>query len=63
MGSEPPCTPRDEQLFSLLLEGELLETKLAAIQSMTSQVEPLIAGLGVDFFRRGLIEESFRQGP
>jgi LmbE family N-acetylglucosaminyl deacetylase len=63
MGSEPPCTPRDEQLFSLLLEGELLETKLAAISSMTSQVEPLIAGLGVDFFRRGLIEESFRQGP
>ena len=63
MGAEPPCTPRDEQLFSLLLEGELLETKLAAISSMTSQVEPLIAGLGVDFFRRGLIEESFRHGP
>jgi LmbE family N-acetylglucosaminyl deacetylase len=63
MGAEPPCTSRDEQLFSLLLEGELLETKLAAIQSMTSQVEPLIAGLGVDFFRRGLVEESFRQGP
>ena len=61
MGAEPPCTPRDEQLFSLLLEGEHLETKLAAISSMTSQVEPLIAGLGEDFFRRGLVEESFRR--
>jgi hypothetical protein len=27
---------------------------------MASQVEPLIAGLGEDFFRRGLVEESFR---
>ena len=53
MGAEPPCTPRDEQLFSLLLEGELLETKLAAISSMTSQVEPLIAGLG-----RGLLPRA-----
>ena len=61
MGAEPPCTPRDEQLISLLLEGEQLETKLAAISSMTSQVEPLIAGLGEDFFRRGLVEEAFRR--
>jgi LmbE family N-acetylglucosaminyl deacetylase len=61
MGAEPPCTPRDEQLVDVLLEGELLETKLTAIRSMTSQIEPLIAGLGEDFFRRGLIEESFRR--
>jgi LmbE family N-acetylglucosaminyl deacetylase len=61
MGAEPPSTPRDEQLFSLLLEGELLDTKLRAIRSMTSQVEPLINGLGEDFFRRGLVEESFRR--
>ena len=61
MGAEPPCTPRDEQLVSYLLDGERLETKLAAIRSMTSQVEPLIAGLGEDFFRRGLVEESFRR--
>ena len=51
----------DEQLFHLLLEGELLETKLAAIRSMTSQVEPLIAGLGEDFFRDGMVEEAFRR--
>ncbi len=60
MGSEPPCTPRDQQLVDIVLEGDLLETKLAALRSMTSQVEPLIAGLGEDFFRRGLVEESFR---
>src|SRR3954471_10696078 len=53
MGSEPPCTPRDQQLVDIVLEGELLETKLAALRSMTSQVEPLLAGLGEDFFRRG----------
>jgi len=61
MGAEPPCTPRDEQLVAVLLEGDLLETKLTAIRSMTSQIEPLIAGLGEDFFRLGLIEESFRR--
>jgi LmbE family N-acetylglucosaminyl deacetylase len=60
MGSEPPCTPRDQQLVDIVLEGDLLETKLAALRSMTSQVEPLLAGLGEDFFRRGLVEESFR---
>lgn len=60
MGSEPPCTPRSELLIAERLEGELLETKLRAISSMTSQVEPLIAGLGEEFFRRGMVEESFR---
>lgn len=60
MGAEPPCTPREELIVAESLDGELLETKLRAIQAMTSQVEPLIAGLGEDFFRRGLVEESFR---
>jgi hypothetical protein len=27
---------------------------------MTSQVEPLVAGLGEDFFREGMVEEAFR---
>ncbi len=60
MGAEPPCTPREHLLVDVVLEGDLLETKLAALRAMTSQVEPLIAGLGEDFFRRGLVEESFR---
>lgn len=61
MGAEPPCTPRDELLIAETLEGDLLETKLRAIRSMTSQVEPLVAGLGEAFFRAGMVEESFRR--
>jgi LmbE family N-acetylglucosaminyl deacetylase len=60
MGAEPPCTPPDQLLFHLQLDGDLLETKLRAIRRMTSQVEPLVAFLGEDFFREGLAEEAFR---
>lgn len=60
MGSEPPCTPRGELLIHQRLTGALLETKLRAIRSMTSQVEPLVAGLGEELFREGMVEESFR---
>lgn len=61
MGAEPPRTPRADLLFWERLEGPLLEQKLAAIRAMTSQVEPLIAGLGETFFREGMVEESFRR--
>lgn len=61
MGAEPPCTPREELLIAETLEGDLLERKLRAIRSMTSQVEPLVAGLGEAFFRAGMVEESFRR--
>lgn len=60
MSAEPPCTPRADLLIGERLEGELLDTKLRAIWAMTSQVEPLIAGLGEDYFRAGMVEESFR---
>jgi LmbE family N-acetylglucosaminyl deacetylase len=60
MGAEPPSTPLSELAAHLVLEGALLETKLNAIRSMTSQVEPLVAGLGEEFFREGLAEEAFR---
>jgi LmbE family N-acetylglucosaminyl deacetylase len=60
MGSVPPRTPRDEMLFGIVLEGEPLEQKLQAMRAMTSQVEPLIQGLGEDFFRNGMAEEAFR---
>lgn len=61
MGAEPPCTHRDALLVDERLEGELLGTKLRAIRAMTSQVEPLINGLGEAFFRDGMVEESFRR--
>ena len=60
MGAEPPMTPVEDLLFHIQLEGHLLEVKLDAIRSMTSQVEPLIAGLGEEFYREGMVEESFR---
>jgi LmbE family N-acetylglucosaminyl deacetylase len=60
MGNEPPRTHRDDLLVDLVLEGELLDVKLRAISAMTSQVEPLIAGLGEQFFREGMAEETFR---
>lgn len=60
MGSEPPVTAVDELAVHIHLDGAMLDTKLNAIRSMTSQVEPLIAGLGEEFFREGMVEESFR---
>lgn len=59
MGAEPPCTPVDQLAVHLTLTGELLDTKLAAIRSMTSQVEPLVQALGEVFFREGMAEETF----
>jgi LmbE family N-acetylglucosaminyl deacetylase len=55
-----PVTPLDELAYVVQLEGVLLETKLRAIRSMTSQIEPLIAALGESFFREGMVEEAFR---
>jgi LmbE family N-acetylglucosaminyl deacetylase len=61
MGAEPPCTPADELSITEIFTGELLDTKLNAIRAQTSQVEPLIAGLGEEFFREGMAEEAFRR--
>jgi len=61
MGAEPPCTPADELSIGETFTGELLDTKLGAIRSMTSQVEPLVNALGEDFFREGMAEEAFRR--
>jgi len=55
-----PVTPVDELAYAVQLEGDLLETKLRAIRSMTSQIEPLVAALGESFFRAGMVEEAFR---
>jgi LmbE family N-acetylglucosaminyl deacetylase len=55
-----PVTPVEELAYAVQLEGDLLETKLRAIRSMTSQIEPLVAALGESFFREGMVEEAFR---
>ena len=61
MGAEPPCTPRDELADPPGARGRAARDQAGAIRRMTSQVEPLIAGLGEDFFRRGMVEEAFRR--
>jgi LmbE family N-acetylglucosaminyl deacetylase len=61
MGAEPPCTPDEELSVAEQLSGDLLDTKLRAIRCMTSQVEPLINGLGEDYLREGMREEVFRR--
>jgi len=61
MGAEPPCTDAADLLFGVTLEGDLLDTKVRAIRAMTSQVEPLVQGLGEAFLRDGMVEESFRR--
>jgi LmbE family N-acetylglucosaminyl deacetylase len=55
-----PVTPVDELVHVVQLEGDLLETKLRAIRSMSSQIDPLIDALGESFFREGMVEEAFR---
>jgi LmbE family N-acetylglucosaminyl deacetylase len=60
MGAEPPCTPVEELAIHAWLEGELLEAKLQALLAMTSQIEPLVNGLGETFLREGMVEEAFR---
>lgn len=59
MGVEPPAHTREQCNVFLDLPTDLLDVKLRAIRAMTSQVEPLIAGLGEDFFREGMVEEAF----
>jgi len=56
-----PVTPVEEMVHLVQLEGDLLGTKLRAIRSMTSQIEPLVQALGEDFFREGMVEEAFRR--
>ncbi len=59
MGNEPPSTPTDELSIHLLLDEDLLDRKLRAILRQTSQVEPIVAGLGMDLFRQIIAEEMF----
>jgi LmbE family N-acetylglucosaminyl deacetylase len=56
-----PVTPAEELLHLVELDGELLAAKRRAILSMTSQVEPLVAALGDEWFEAGMVEEAFRR--
>jgi len=60
MGVQPPETAIEDLVVHEELTGDLLETKLRALQAMPSQVEPLIAAVGVDVYREALAQEAFR---
>jgi LmbE family N-acetylglucosaminyl deacetylase len=60
MGAEPPSTPVEQLVIHERFEGELLRTKVEALLKMTSQVEPMIEGLGIEMLHEGLAEEAFR---
>jgi LmbE family N-acetylglucosaminyl deacetylase len=62
MGAEPPCTPVEDMVIHEDFDGEVLAAKVAAIRAQVSQVEPLVAVMGEEYFREGMREESFRRG-
>lgn len=55
-----PVTSVEDLVHLVELDGDLLEVKRRAILAMTSQVEPLVAALGEQWFRDGMVEEAFR---
>ena len=59
---EPIVTPVDELAVYAQLDGELLDMKYRAMLCQESQVAPLIALGGADFYRQLLAEEAFRDG-
>jgi LmbE family N-acetylglucosaminyl deacetylase len=59
LGNEPPSTPADDLSIHLLLDEDLLDLKVRAILQQASQVEPMVAGLGMERFRQIMTEEMF----
>ncbi len=58
----PRVTPVEEMSIRRMLEPDILEVKLLAIEAHESQVGGMIAAFGADFFRRAMAEECFRLG-
>jgi LmbE family N-acetylglucosaminyl deacetylase len=57
---EPPCTPRDELCHSMMLTGDELDAKVAALRAHRSQTAPLAALVGAGAYRDWWATESFR---
>ena len=60
LGVRPPEHDPADLVILEELSGDLLETKLRALQAMTSQVQPLIDAVGVETYRAAIAQESFR---
>lgn len=59
---EQVVTPVEKLVVHTNLEGELLDMKYRAMLCQESQIGPLLAVGGADFYRRLLAEEAFRDG-
>ncbi len=57
---EPVTTPEDELAVCFVADGDLLDRKVRALRCQASQVEPLVAQIGVDAFTRVVAEETYR---
>jgi LmbE family N-acetylglucosaminyl deacetylase len=58
-GSTPPETPEAELALEIRLDGDVLERKVRALRSHASQVEPLVAAVGVETFTEWWSQEAF----
>jgi LmbE family N-acetylglucosaminyl deacetylase len=59
-GETPETTPIEELAVFFEAEGDLLDRKVRALRAQASQVEPLVAMVGVDVFTRQASEEAYR---
>lgn len=55
----PPVSEPDELAIDLVVEGRLLDRKLAALRAQSSQTAGLIGQIGVERFREWIAAESF----
>jgi hypothetical protein len=58
-GSAPPVTPEADLALEIRCRGDLLERKVRALRSHASQVEPLVATVGVETFADWWSQEAF----
>jgi LmbE family N-acetylglucosaminyl deacetylase len=58
-GSTPPETREGELALEINLHGDMLERKVRALRSHASQVEPLVAAVGIETFADWWSQEAF----
>ena len=60
-GAEPAVTAEDDLAVWLRLDGEALDRKVRALRSQASQIEPLIALVGIEAYIRQVADEFYRE--
>jgi LmbE family N-acetylglucosaminyl deacetylase len=59
-GRQPVTTPEEDLAVAFVAEGALLDRKVRALRSQTSQIEPLVAQVGIEAFTRVVADETYR---